>query len=145
MGGYLAALYAARHAEVSRLILLAPAFAFHDLWISQMPPADLARWGQTGFVDVFHYGAGKDMPLNYALLKDAAGYERYPAFRQPALIFHGEQDRSVPISYSVAFTKMNPNTRLIRHQCGHELTDVLDQIWADSEPFLLSGQIELEC
>src|SRR5579864_423003 len=28
MGGYLAALYAARHADVERLVLLAPAFGF---------------------------------------------------------------------------------------------------------------------
>src|ERR1700734_332724 len=32
MGGYLAALYAARHAEVSRVVLLAPAFGFAQRW-----------------------------------------------------------------------------------------------------------------
>src|SRR5262245_6001995 len=32
MGGYLAALYAARHAEVEKLILMAPAFCFLQRW-----------------------------------------------------------------------------------------------------------------
>src|SRR6202030_3969199 len=32
MGGYLAALYASRHREVSRVVLLAPAFAFARRW-----------------------------------------------------------------------------------------------------------------
>lgn len=32
MGGYVSALYAARHAEVEKLVLLAPAFAFLKRW-----------------------------------------------------------------------------------------------------------------
>src|SRR5437764_5917323 len=32
MGGYLAALYAARHSAVERLVLLAPAFRFNSRW-----------------------------------------------------------------------------------------------------------------
>ena len=32
MGGYLAALYAARHPEVSRVMLMAPAFGFARRW-----------------------------------------------------------------------------------------------------------------
>src|SRR4051794_18445384 len=41
LGGYLAALYAARHPEVDRLILLAPAFDFHRLWTAQLGPERL--------------------------------------------------------------------------------------------------------
>src|SRR4051812_186763 len=36
MGGYLAALYAERHPEVSRLVLLAPAFRFAYRWQERM-------------------------------------------------------------------------------------------------------------
>src|SRR5690242_10304688 len=32
LGGYLAALYASQHPEVDRMILLAPAFRFRELW-----------------------------------------------------------------------------------------------------------------
>ena len=137
MGGYLASLYAAKHPEVDRLILLAPAFAFYQLWISQTPEAELARWKKSGSVDVFHYGVGRNMPLDYGLLADAEQYQAFPGFKQPALIFHGECDNAVPIQYSVDFVNLHPNARLVRLHSGHELTDVLDRIWQDSEDFLL--------
>src|SRR5579859_7208445 len=35
MGGYLAALYAATHPEVDRLVLMAPAFGFSPRWSSR--------------------------------------------------------------------------------------------------------------
>jgi uncharacterized protein len=53
MGGYLAALYASRHREVSRVVLLAPAFAFAQRW-SLAPEAK--AWRETGFLEVYHYG-----------------------------------------------------------------------------------------
>src|ERR1700761_5244732 len=34
LGGYLAALYASTHPEILRLVLLAPAFDFRQLWLS---------------------------------------------------------------------------------------------------------------
>src|SRR4051812_34095931 len=46
MGGYLAALYASRHPEVSRLILLAPAFSFSSRWEHVLGPEKLAQWRQ---------------------------------------------------------------------------------------------------
>jgi uncharacterized protein len=36
MGGYLAALFAARHTEVRRAVLLAPAFGFAGRWAGQL-------------------------------------------------------------------------------------------------------------
>src|SRR5437763_17186667 len=53
LGGYLAALYAARHPEVDRLVLLAPAFDFHRLWMAQLGPKQLATWRETGAIRVF--------------------------------------------------------------------------------------------
>src|SRR5258708_932895 len=38
MGGYLAAIYAARHPEVERLILMAPAFCLARRWASVFGP-----------------------------------------------------------------------------------------------------------
>ncbi len=141
MGGYLAALYAAKHPEVDRLILLAPAFAFYKLWLAQVPEPELTRWRETGSIDVFHYGAGRNMPLEYGLLDDASQFEDFPPFTQPALIFHGDQDESVPVRYSVEFANSHPNARLVRLQSGHELTDVLDRIWLESKAFLPGSTI----
>ena len=102
-----------------------------------MPAAELTRWRENGTIDVFHYGAGRNVPLHYGLLDDAGRYDAFPLLKQPTLIFHGEGDSSVPIQSSVEFVNLHPNARLVRLQSGHELTDVLDRIWEESEQFLL--------
>ena len=64
MGGYLAALYAARHAQVERLVLLAPAFRFHRRWQEKLGPTELDGWRRTNAVEVFHYGEGRNRALS---------------------------------------------------------------------------------
>jgi pimeloyl-ACP methyl ester carboxylesterase len=141
LGGYLAALFAARNSGVTRLLLLAPAFQFHHLWASGMGPKLLEEWRRTGSMPIFHYGEQRPVKIGYALIEDAANYEAWPDFRQRALIFHGTEDRSVPVQYSEEFTRNHPNTRLIRKHSGHELTDVLDEIWEQSDAFLLGRSL----
>jgi pimeloyl-ACP methyl ester carboxylesterase len=145
LGGYLAALYAARNSNVQRLLLLAPAFQFHSLWTSSIEPERLRQWREHGTAPVFHYGEGREVPLAYGLIVDAAKYEPWPDFRQPALIFHGTADTSVPVEYSAKFAESHPNARLIRMESGHEMTDVLDQIWHQSDMFLWGEQAENGC
>ena len=60
MGGYLAALYAARHPEVRRVVLLAPAFRLAERWEARLGEAAMADWRQTGSMTVFHYGEGRE-------------------------------------------------------------------------------------
>ena len=137
LGGYLAALYAARHAEVDRVILLAPALRFHALWTTEFGPDRLRLWKEKGSIPVFHYGTGRTQLIGYQLMEDAARFEPEPHFSQPCLIFHGDSDPLVPVAQSVKFAAAHPNVRLIRLASGHELTDVLDKIWDESERFLL--------
>ena len=53
LGGYLAALYAARHAEVERLVLMAPAFCFPRRWAARYgrEPREVreTRWRRCSF------------------------------------------------------------------------------------------------
>lgn len=137
MGGYLAALFAARHPEVQRLVLFAPAFRFARRWAETLGAEKTAAWRRTGWLDVFHYGEGRNLPLSYALLEDAAAYEDYPAVPQPALIFHGANDLVVPPRYSQEFAAAHPNARLEIVPSGHELTDVLDYMAPKVTAFLL--------
>lgn len=137
LGGYLAALYAGRHPSIAKLILLAPAFRFHRLWMDRLTPDQLASWKREGAIPVFHYGAGREMLLGYQFIEDAGRYELLPAFTQPALIFHGVHDTVVPLDYSSEFAHRHPNAQLIPLPSGHELTDVLEEIWRESEDFLL--------
>ena len=44
LGGYLAALYASRHANVERLVLLAPAFEFPARWRQRFSGAEFEEW-----------------------------------------------------------------------------------------------------
>jgi pimeloyl-ACP methyl ester carboxylesterase len=136
LGGYLAALYAARHSEVERLVLLAPAFGFARRWQERLGVANMERWRETGSMDVYHYGLRRNCRLGYGLMADAARYEDQPEFGQPALIFHGAHDDVVPARYSEAFAAGRGNVRLEIVDSGHDLLNVLDYMLRRVAAFL---------
>jgi pimeloyl-ACP methyl ester carboxylesterase len=138
LGGYLAALYAAAHPEVDRLILLAPAFCFHQLWTKELGPERLRLWREKGSIPIFHYGEERNMLLGYQLMEDASRFDAFPNFPQPCLIFHGAQDPVLPLSQSAAFAAVHSNARLVELQSGHELIDVLDDMWDVCSKFLVN-------
>ena len=131
MGGYLAALHAARHPDVSRLILLAPAFGFARRWPLRLGADKIAEWRRTGWLPVYHYGEKKESRVAYALLEDGSRYEDYPEASQPVLIFHGYQDDVVPVEYSQEFAALHPHATLRVMDSGHDLLNVLEPMWAE--------------
>ncbi len=136
LGGYLAALYAARHPEIERLLLLAPAFGFARRWAATLG-AEFDEWKQKGYRMVYHYGERRFLPIRYRLIEDGFSYEDQPAVAQPVLIFHGLRDSIVPPAISQEFAAAHPNARLELLDSDHELVDVLDQIWQRARDFLL--------
>ncbi len=140
MGGYLAALYAARHPEVSRLVLLAPAFDFARRWAERVGPGQVEAWRRTNALAVYHYAERRDRTLHFGLLEDAARYEPFPHVQQPTLIFHGAHDDVVPACLSEQFAAANPDVRLEIVDSGHELLNVLDSIAPRALDFLLQGE-----
>ena len=134
LGGYLAALYAARHpSQIERMVLLAPAFQFPRRWRERYSPED---WKREGSIPVFHYGEGRERRLGYQFAEDAAQYEDEPEFSQPALILHGVQDSVVPAQISSAYAARHPNVELVLLESGHELTDVLEPMWLKISDYL---------
>src|ERR1035437_9777602 len=112
----------ARHPEVSRVVMLAPAFGFAHRWAERIGAAAVEAWRATGAVEVFHYGENRQRRLSYALLDDGLGYEDYPDFAQPALIFHGAHDDVVPARYSSEFAGTHPNAHFETLDSGHDLS-----------------------
>jgi len=140
MGGYLAALFAARHAEVEKLVLMAPAFCFAKRWPQTLGGATTEEWRRTGVLKVFHYSQGWHVELGYQLMEDGLQYEDYPPVRQPVLIFHAKNDAVVPADLSAQFASRTPQAQLHLMESDHELLNVLDDMWMETEKFLFANQ-----
>ena len=137
MGGYLAALYAARHPEgVERLVLMAPAFRLARRWAEVLGQERFVEWERTGQLPVFHYGDGRMRNLGFGLIEDGRRHEDFPDFSQPGLIFHGTGDEVVPADLSRSFAEGRMNVRLRTFDAGHELTEVLEPMWTETWQFL---------
>ena len=136
LGGYLAGLYASKHPNIERLVLMAPAFEFPRRWRERFPPEDLARWKRDGSRKFFHYSYLEDRPLGYQFVEDASQYEDEPDFQQPALVLHGVEDQVVPVELSRQFAQGHPSVTLRLLESGHALTDVLPQLWSETTMFL---------
>ena len=137
MGGYLAALYAVRHASVERLVLLAPAFQFPVRWAESSGPEKMREWKESGWLEVYHYADRQARRVHYGLYEDALRYELNPDFGQPVRIYHGANDTTVPAGYSRDFAAAHPNAVFHELDSDHELLNVLDGIVEDAVPFLL--------
>ena len=136
LGGYIAALYAARNVQVAKLVLLAPAFHFPTRWRARYSAEELELWRRRGTIPFFHYGFKEERGLGFQIVEDAQKYEDEPAFHQPALVLHGIKDDVVPAELSKAFAEGHPNVTLRLVDSGHELTDVLDELWAETAAYL---------
>lgn len=142
LGGFvavqLAALPPPRPApHVDRLVLLAPALDFGRSGMAHLGPDGLARWRETDRLDVFHYGFGKVLPVQYALHEDA---QRYDAFalrlEQPTLVYQGRRDQAVDPDLVVRYARARPNVTLHLLDDDHQLVGSMPQILDGIEAFL---------
>ena len=130
MGGYLAALYAARHPETAALVLMAPAFGFARRWAEQLGAARVAEWKERGTIEVQNYATDRMEPLGHTLLSDALGYEETPRVTQPAMVWQGLRDEVVPVDAVREFVRLNPHAILQEVDDGHELAASAERICA---------------
>jgi len=136
LGGWLAALYAARHPEVQRLVLLAPAFGFPRLYAESLGAGQVEAWRRSGVLRVMHYGKGEEAELGWQFMEDARRYEDEPAILQPCLIFHGTRDTVVPVEVSRQFARTRTCCELREVDSDHELRDRVEEIWLAAREFL---------
>lgn len=135
-GGLTAAWIGQRHAQVDRLVLLAPAFGFLAHWSVKLGEAQVQAWKSTGFLSVYHYAEGRMLPLSYGFVEDAARYSEDHIQRPvPTLILHGIFDQVIPVQASREFARDRPWVRLVELNSDHALTDVSEAIWAEIQAF----------
>ncbi|MBX9600680.1 MAG: alpha/beta fold hydrolase [Bryobacteraceae bacterium] len=137
LGGYLAALFAARRPDqVRKVVLMAPALRFPRRWQAGLGPQAVAEWERTDRLPVFHYGFNERRYLRFELLRDALTYEDDPPFLQAGLLFHGRNDPVVPVSDSIEFAASRSWVELRLFDSGHELTDVVQEMFEQTAHFL---------
>ena len=137
LGGYLGALYAARHpGECRALVLLAPGFGFARRWPESLGDEEVRLCRERGWREVYHYGLQRSCRLGYQLLEDGRRYEDYPDVRDPTLVIHGTRDDVVDPRFSQEFARGRANVTLHLIDSDHELLEALDPIWELVEVFL---------
>ncbi len=142
LGGYLAALFAARHPErVSGVVLLAPAFGFARRWAESLGDATVREWRERGWRSVYHYGEKQERRIGYGLVADGLQYEEFPDVCRPALLIHGRRDDTVDHRLSVRFAEGRPNVALVLYDSDHQLVDVLEPMWERIRDFVSNTEM----
>lgn len=136
LGGLTAAWLAEKHPQVQRLVLLAPAFGFLSHWLPRLGEEQLKRWQTEQYLQVYHYGEQRFLPLSYDFLLDARQYQDEQLQRSvPTLILHGRDDDVIPIQSSRDYSADRPWVKLVELDSDHTLSNVLAQIWEAIQDF----------
>ena len=135
LGGYLAALHAARHpGAVPAIALLAPAFDFANRLRAALG-TEVERWQRDGVRAFYHYRTRSDLNLAYSFLEDARSFEPFPDVRIPTRVLHGTSDESVAPELSVQFAQGKSNVSVEWYNTDHQMLDVIEQLWMSIRDF----------
>ena len=135
LGGYLAALHAAREPHsVPALALMAPAFDFANRLEASLGP-DMNQWQADGLRAFFHYREGREAPLSYGFFLDAQAYEPFPDVAVPTRVLHGRQDEVVGPALAAEFARDRPNVSVERLDTDHQMLDVTEEVWSSLSQF----------
>jgi pimeloyl-ACP methyl ester carboxylesterase len=135
LGGYLAALIAARDPSIERLVLMAPAFRLFERWSARLTPAELADWRASG-LETMHFASGRHRRIGWQFFEDATRYPAFPEVRVPTLCIAGTRDDTVPFADVDTFAARTPSARLVAVDDAHDLAASLDRIFDEARAFL---------
>ncbi|MBI2221889.1 MAG: alpha/beta fold hydrolase [Acidobacteria bacterium] len=137
LGAFVAVHVAAQRAAVEKLVLLAPALDFAETRMRDLGDDAIARWRETGLLDVFHYGFGRLAQVGYALYEDAARYDAFGLeLTQPMLVFQGTRDAVVNPAVARKFASTRTNVTLRLLDDDHQLLSSMPDIWEETRVFL---------
>lgn len=136
-GALTCAWVAQQQPQVKNLVLLAPAFGFPQSWYSRLLPEQIEQWRNSGYLGIYHYGEGREIPLKYNFLQDADNYPLSGLERSlPTMIIHGTNDDVVPIQVSRDYAKQHSEVKLMEFDSDHGLNDSQEKIWQLIKDFL---------
>lgn len=122
---------------IERLIMLAPALDFGGNRLKQLGEAGVARWRETGRLEVFHYGYGETRDVAYALYEDAGQYDSFATtVTVPTLVIQGRDDQSVDPAVVERFARARPHVELVLVDDEHQLKASPELIWDRTARFL---------
>lgn len=130
LGGLTAAWVAETSPQVKSVLLLAPAFQFLERWLQTLGAAKMRQWQTQGYLEFYHYGEKRSLPLGYCFVEDIAQYQDQQLQRSvPTLILHGVHDQVVPIAASRDFAAQRPWVKLMELESDHSLGHAKAEIW----------------
>eukprot|EP01121_Diplochlamys_sp_Union-15-3_P007178 TRINITY_DN1803_c0_g1_i1.p1 TRINITY_DN1803_c0_g1~~TRINITY_DN1803_c0_g1_i1.p1 ORF type:complete len:215 (+),score=31.39 TRINITY_DN1803_c0_g1_i1:77-721(+) len=137
-GAYLATLWTKLNpSRVEKLVLLCPGFRLLEIWSQTLGKDKMQLWEKQGCLEFPDYiQKGKLVPIRYDLIKDFQNYPPSPQVSCPILMFHGNQDETIPIEYSKEYAKENKNVTFLEVADDHRLLRTLDFIDRRAARFL---------
>ena len=121
---------------VAGMVLLSPALEFGTSR-TRLGDDGMARWRDTGWLEMTHHGYGDVRRLHYELFLDASRYDSFATTNAvPTVIVQGQQDDVVDPSMVERFASSRSHVRLVVVDDGHQLKDSLDVVWAETCAFL---------
>ena len=153
LGGFVAVQAALRHpTRIDRVVLLAPALVFDPSGssepghrssrddghrVNELGDRDIAAWRSSNRLQVFHYGYGRTMSVQYDLYADAARYNAMDAqLTQPVQVFQGRRDTAVDPATVERWAAARPNVELHMLDDDHQLHASLGYICREMDRFL---------
>ncbi len=137
LGGLTSAIIAEKNIKINRLVLLAPAFKIKSIGTGMLGKENLDKWKKDGALEMFHYGEGKTLSLNYDFVADLETQNDNLFYQQiPTLLFHGVNDDVVPLEVSREYASTRKWVKYHELDSNHSLDDKLDFIWGKTELFL---------
>lgn len=115
LGGLVALQEAAKDKRTKFLVLISPVPYFPTKKTDEYSPERVKEWKEKGYAFTKSKRLGK-MKINYSFYEDGMKYRDYSVYENieiPALIIHGTEDASVPISFSRELVKHLKNARLL--------------------------------
>jgi pimeloyl-ACP methyl ester carboxylesterase len=127
LGCLVALHYAARFGGVKRFLFLAPVLSFCSLSFREEV---LARWKETGTIEVFHYRFIKKLPLRYDFYLDGLQFADAVSPPVPIDILHGRDDEIIPAALSRKYAGEFPDSVSFTDvDSDHMLRNQLPAIW----------------